>query len=282
MKNKLIATVLMTNFLLLTACSAPGTSPATSPVPGSSSTPVSAVSQTSSSATSSSKYAPTVHYMNYEEYFSRDRAINKSGWDRYDSELESMFGRYFQKDGVLFSTCPAEHGTFAETETGLLLLAGGRVYEATEPNKPARLVYEPKLPYIVTCLYEEADAHIFYAELREQGNPDKFKVCRFFRYTGKEDILATDEDIPGSLTELRIHSNTRIHVISHMPYDKSDGADWDEIENRASRARRETFIDTVRGIVINNNDDPEGYEKAIAQWIEDEKREAEEAKASSK
>ena len=280
MKHFLV--LILIGMLLLTACSAPWTSSATSPAPGLSSTPAPSVLQTSSSATSSSKYAPTVHYMNYEEYFSKDRAIDKSGWRKYDSDLTSMYGRYFQKDGVLFSTCPASFGTFAETETGLLLLAGGRVYEATEPNKPARLVYEPKLPYIVTRLYKEADAHIFYAELREQGNPDKFKVCRFFRYTGKEDILATDEDIPGNLTELHIHSNTRIHVISHMPYDKSDGADSEELERRASRARRQTFIDTVRGIVINDNDDPEGYEKAIAQWIEDEKREAEEAKASSK
>ena len=280
MKHFLV--LILIGMLLLTACSAPGTSSATSPAPGLSSTPAPSVLQTSSSATSSSKYAPTVHYMNYEEYFSKDRAIDKSGWRKYDSDLTSMYGRYFQKDGVLFSTCPASFGTFAETETGLLLLAGGRVYEATEPNKPARLVYEPKLPYIVTRLYKEADAHIFYAELREQGNPDKFKVCRFFRYTGKEDILATDEDIPGNLTELHIHSNTRIHVISHMPYDKSDGADSEELERRASRARRQTFIDTVRGIVINDNDDPEGYEKAIAQWVEDEKREAEEAKASSK
>ena len=282
MKHFLV--LILIGMLLLTACSTPGTSSATSPAPGLSSTPASAVSQTSSAATSSSKYAPTVHYMNYEEYFSKDRAIDKSGWRKYDSDLTSMYGRYFQKDGVLFSTCPASFGTFAETETGLLLLAGGRVYEATEPNKPARLVYEPKLPYIVTRLYKEADAHIFYAELREQGNPDKFKVCRFFRYTGKEDILATDEDVPGKLIELSIHSNTRIQVISYIPYDTSDLGpdDWDEMEKRASRARRETFIDTVRGIVINNNDDPEGYEKAMTQWIEDEKREAEEAKASSK
>ena len=270
--------------LFLTACApiASPPAPASSSKSATSSVQNSAILQTSSAATSSSKYAPTVHYMNYEEYFSRDRAIDMSGWGKYRSELESMHGPYFQKDGILFSPCPAEYGTYAETQTGLLLLAGGRVYEATEPNKPARLVYEPKLPYIVTRLYTEADAHIFYAELREQNNPDKFKVCRFFRYTGKEDILATDEDIPGSLTELHIHSNTRIHVISHMPYDQSDGAGWDELENRASRARRQTFIDTVRGIVINDEDDPEGYEKAIAQWIEDEKREAEEANASSK
>ena len=148
MKLKLCVILLLAFTLLLTACPTLGTSSATSPASeaGSSKAAVSSKADTSSRATSSSKYAPTVHYMNYEEYFSRDRAINKSGWNQYDSELESMFGRYFQKDGVLFSTCPAEHGTFAETETGLLLLAGGRVYEATEPNKPARLVYEPKLP----------------------------------------------------------------------------------------------------------------------------------------
>lgn len=279
MKNKLIATVLMTNFLLLTACSTPGTSSATSPTPGLSSTPASAVSQTSSAATSSSKYAPTVHYMNYEEYFSRDRAIDMSAWGTYRDE---MYSPHFQKDGKYFLPFPSAYGTYAETATGLLLLNDGKVYVATEPNKPARLVYEPKLPYIVTRLYTEADAHIFYAELREQGNPDKFKVCRFFRYTGKEDILATDEDIPGSLTELHIHSNTRIHVISHMPYEIPADCPPDRVEDVASYARRQTFIDTVRGIVINDNDDPEGYEKAMTQWIEDEKREAEEAKASSK
>lgn len=279
--NKLIAAVLTTSFLLLTACSTPGTSSATAPAPGLSSTPASSVSQTSSAATSSSKYAPTVHYMNYEEYFSRDRAIDMSAWGTYRDE---MYSPHFQKDGKYFLPFPSAYGTYAETATGLLLLNDGKVYVATEPNKPARLVYEPKLPYIVTRLYTEADAHIFYAELREQGNPDKFKVCRFFRYTGKEDILATDEDVPGKLIELSIHSNTRIQVISYIPYDTSDLGpdDWDEMEKRASRARRETFIDTVRGIVINNNDDPEGYEKAMTQWIKDEKREAEAAKASSK
>ena len=282
MKRHFITTLLAC-MLLLTACSAPGASSATSSAAGNSSSPASSVSQTSSAAVSSSQYAPTVHYMNYEEYFSKDRAIDMSGLGKYRGNFDSL---HFQIDGKYFLPYESSYGTFAETQTGLLLLNDGKVYEAKEPNKPARLVYKPESPYVVTRLYKEADVHVFFAELRDQENPDKFKVCRFFRYTGKEDILATDEDVPGKLLELDIHSSTRIHVISYIPFDtsdlSSDGSDWDEIEKRASRARRSTFIDTIRGIIINDNDDPEGYQKAIAQWVEDEKREAEEAKASSK
>ena len=80
MKHFLV--LILIGMLLLTACSAPGTSSVTSPTSEaeSSKAAVSSKADTSSRATSSSKYAPTTVYTDYAEYFSKIRAVESSSY----------------------------------------------------------------------------------------------------------------------------------------------------------------------------------------------------------
>lgn len=283
MKKRFAAAAFLICFLFLTACSTAGTSSGTSQPPADSSkVEVSSIPEASSAAASS---VEPVQYMSYEEYFSESRNIdwyNQAAWEEYTYTTAEGIS-YFGKNGVRFLPFEMTMDTYAVTETGLLLQYGGKVYEAHEPNELAKEVYDPYVEfpqYGVEILSRTADKYVFFVGIKKYNEPEKFKVCRIFRDTGKVDVIATEADVPGKLTELDIRTSTRFFVISHVPYEIPENCDPDEAMNIADRARRCTFIDTIRGVKVCD-DDEEAYRKAMEELDEIEKREQAETDAAS-
>lgn len=265
--------ILLIGALLLTACSTAGTSSEASAVSAPSSTVESKAEASSAKVLSTAKIASgtaasstpePIQYMSYKAYFSESRPLE---WQYHIySEGENRY--QFKKDGQYMLPFAAGFGMSAETKTGLLLMYDGKVYEAQEPGQLAKLVFAPDAPYQVEYLYNQADEHCFFVQTRSKTDKSKFQMCRIFRPTGQVDVLATEQQIPGDLSQVDIYSNTECHVISCLPYDSQPDMTGEQLENLASFAQRTTIIDTLKGMLA-----VEGTPE-FDRWLEESQKEA--------
>lgn len=265
MKNKLIATILMTNFLLLTACSTPGTSSATPPTSEaeSSKAAVSSKADTSSRATSSSKYAPTTVYTDYAEYFSKIRAVESSSY------FEDDGNNYYVDNGQYVMPIPYTsrrrlRRLAAQTKSGVLFAYEGDIYRITKAGRCGSRIYSGEDLFYPEQILPVADEHVFFVINRNEKNPNEFQICRIFRPTGQVDIIATNEQIEGDYNDAWVWANHLLLVESYVPYEIKPGSPEGEAYAAAEAARRMALINTFSGEILQSSDPR--YTDEINKW----------------
>lgn len=257
--------LILIGMLLLTACSASGTSSATSPTSEaeSSKAAISSKADTSSRATSSSKYAPTTVYTDYEEYFSKIRAVESSSY------FEDDGNNYYVDNGQYVMPIPYTsrrrlRRLAAQTRSGVLFAYEGDIYRITKAGRCGSRIYSGEDLFYPEQILPVADEHVFFVINRNEKNPNEFQICRIFRPTGQVDILATNEQIQGDYNDAWVWANHLLLVESYVPYEIKPGSPEDEAYAAAEAARRMALINTFSGEIIRDSDP--GYADEINKW----------------
>ena len=257
MKLKLFA-ALLTLTLLLTACSATGTSSVTSQTPADS-------SKTEITSSASASSTEPITYMSYDEYFSEQREITPYEYFRKDDD-----NYLYDGDTLLFPIQPGGRSgdpRLAQTKTGMLFLEGYDVYLITKANQKAEMIYsgDRDKPFRPDFLSAKADEYVFFT-IDRWFYYDTFEISRVFRPTGQIDVVATSDDIQGRAYYLEPYSNSMVLVYSEFPYEKNPDWTEQEAENAARAAQRLTLVNMETGEMFCDKDDEDAFYAAMEKY----------------